>query len=85
MKIIVLHNIISNEPIVIRADAITAVKKVLDVRVIKADGMTISEKAIDAAENNRREHSTVFLTNHGFDVKETIDVVMQKIKDAREV
>lgn len=68
MKIIVLHNIISNEPIVIRADAITAVSKM-----------------IYETENSREEHSTVFFATHGFDVKETIGVVMQKIKDAKEV
>ena len=65
MKIIVLHDIYSNEPIIIRVDAITAIKK-----------------AIDRVENSNDEYSNVCVSQVFFDVKEHIDVVMSKIKNA---
>lgn len=65
MKIIVLHDRFSNEPIIIRVDAITAIKK-----------------EIDRVENINEEYSTVHTSQTFFDVKEHIDVVMTKIKNA---
>ena len=65
MKIIVLHDRYSNEPVVIRVDAIIAVRKV-----------------IDRVENNKEEYSSVNVSQIFFDVKERIDVVMTKIKNA---
>ena len=65
MKIIVLHDRYSNEPIIIRVDAITAIKK-----------------AIDRVENSNDEYSNVCVSQVFFDVKEHIDVVMSKIKNA---
>lgn len=65
MKIIVLHDRYSNEPIIIRVDAITAIKK-----------------AIDRVENSNDEYSSVCVSQVFFDVKEHIDVVMSKIKNA---
>ena len=65
MKIIVLHDRYSNEPVVIRVDAITAVRKV-----------------IDRVENSKDEYSAVWVSQTFFDVKEHIDVVMTKIKNA---
>lgn len=61
MKIIVLHDRYSNEPVVIKVDAITAVRKVKD---------------------NKEEYSSVNISQIFFDVKEHIDVVMTKIKNA---
>ena len=65
MKIIVLHDRYSNEPIIIRVDAINAIKKV-----------------IDRVENSKDEYSNVCVSQVFFDVKEHIDVVMTKIKNA---
>lgn len=65
MKIIVLHDRYSNEPIIIRVDAITAIKK-----------------EIDRIENSKDEYSKVNVPQISFDVKEHIDVVMTKIKNA---
>ena len=65
MKIIVLHDRYSNEPIIIRVDAITAIRKV-----------------IDRVEDSREEYSSVNVSQIFFDVKEHIDVVMTKIKNA---
>lgn len=65
MKIIVLHDRYSNEPIIIRVDAINAIKKV-----------------IDRVENSKDEFSNVCVPQVSFDVKEHIDVVMTKIKNA---
>ena len=65
MKIIVLHDRYSNEPIIIRVDEITAIKK-----------------AIDRVENSNDEYSNVCVSQVFFDVKEHIDVVMSKIKNA---
>lgn len=65
MKIIVLHDRYSNEPIIIRVDAITAIKK-----------------EIDRIENSKDEYSKVNVSQIFLDVKEHIDVVMSKIKNA---
>lgn len=65
MKIIVLHDRYSNEPIIIRVDAITAIKK-----------------EIDRIENSKDEYSKINVSQIFFDVKEHIDVVMTKIKNA---
>jgi ribosomal protein L18E len=65
MKIIVLHDRYSNEPIIIRVDAITAIRKV-----------------IDRVEDSKEEYSSVNVSQIFFDVKEHIDVVMTKIKNA---
>lgn len=65
MKTIVLHDRYSNEPVIIRVDAINVIKKV-----------------IDRVENSKDEYSTVIVSETFFDVKEHIDVVMSKIKNA---
>lgn len=65
MKIIVLHDRYSNEPIIIRVDVITAVKKI-----------------IDRVGDSKDEYSAVFAAQTFYDVKEHIDVVMTKIKNA---
>lgn len=65
MKIIVLHDRYSNEPIIIRVDAITAIQKI-----------------IDRVENSKEEYSAVYVSQMLFNVKEHIDVVMLKIKNA---
>lgn len=65
MKIIVLHDRYSNEPIVIRADAITAIQKI-----------------IDREGDNKEEYSGVHITNNLFYVREHMEVVMLKIKNA---
>lgn len=65
MKIIVLHDRYSNEPVVIRVDAITAIRKV-----------------IDRVEDSKDEYSAVWVSHTFFDVKEHIDVVMTKIRNA---
>lgn len=65
MKIIVLHDRYSNEPIIIRVDAITAIQKI-----------------IDEVENSKKECSAVYVSQMLFNVKEHIDVVMLKIKNA---
>lgn len=65
MKLIVLHDRYSNEPIIIKVDAITAIKK-----------------EIDRIENSKDEYSKVSVSQIFFDVKEHIDVVMSKIKNA---
>ena len=65
MKIIVLHDRYSNEPIIIRVDAIIAIKK-----------------EIDRVENSKDEYSNVCVSQAFFAVKEHIDVVMSKIKNA---
>lgn len=65
MKIIVLHDRFSDEPIIVRVDAIIAIKKV-----------------IDRIENSKEEYSSIFASQGFFDVKEHIDVVMSKIKNA---
>ena len=65
MKIIVLHDRYSNDPIIIRVDAITAIKK-----------------EIYREEDSEDECSTVFTMPMSFLVKEHIDVVMLRIKNA---
>lgn len=65
MKIIVLHDRFSNEPIVIRVDAITAIQKI-----------------IDREGDSKEEYSGVHITNNLFYVREHIDVVMLRIKNA---
>lgn len=65
MKIVVLHDRYSNEPIIIRIDAITAIRKV-----------------IDRVEGSEEEYSSVNVSQIFFDVKEHVDVVMTKIKNA---
>lgn len=65
MKKIVLHDRYSNELIVIRVDAITVIKKV-----------------IDRVENSEEEYSSIFISQFSFDVKEHIDIVLLKIKNA---
>ena len=64
MKIIVLHDRYSNEPIVIRVYAINAIKKVIN--------------ALD--ENNKEEYTEILVGFANYDVKEHIDVVMKRIK-----
>ena len=65
MKIIVLHDRYSNDPIIIKVDAITAIKK-----------------EIDREEDSENEYSIVFTIPTSFFVKEHIDVVMSRIKNA---
>ena len=65
MKKIVLHDRYSNELIVIRVDAITVIKKV-----------------IDRVENSEEEYSSIFTSQFSFDVKEHIDIVLLRIKNA---
>lgn len=61
MKIIVLHDRYSNEPIVIRVDVINAIKKVKD---------------------GDEEYSELFINGVYQAVKETIGIVMNKIRKA---
>lgn len=65
MKIIVLHDRYSNEPIIIRVDAITAV-----------------QKWVDRVDDSKEEYSCVYTNLTSFNVKEHIDVVILKIKNA---
>jgi hypothetical protein len=62
-KAVVLHDRFSNEPIVIRASAIKAVRKVFD-------------RTGDIAE----EYSEILIETFFLDVKETIGIVITKIK-----
>jgi hypothetical protein len=60
MRIIVLHDIFSNEPIVVKTSAINAVQKIDD---------------------GEKEWSGIFVGNFTFDVAESFDTIMQKIRE----
>lgn len=66
MKIVVLHDKYSNEPIIVKVDAITMIRKIADIT---------DENSID-------EYANVFVNDYGFNVKENIATVMTKIKRA---
>lgn len=67
MKIIVLHDRYSNEPIIIRVDAITAIKKIIDVEKEEYSTVNVSQIFFDVKEhidvimakinNAEREHN----------------------------
>lgn len=65
MKIIVLHDKYSDEPIVIKVDAITAIQKM-----------------IDREGDSKEEYSGVHTANTLFYVRERMEAVMLKIKNA---
>lgn len=65
MKIIVLHDRYTNEPVIMRIDAILSLKK-----------------EVNKAEHSEEEYSTINVLGTFYDVKEHIDDVMLKIKNA---
>lgn len=73
MKTVVLHDRYSNEPIVVRPEAITAVRKVKNI---------IEKNEINGNIRDEEEYSSIFMYNVEFDVKESIGTVITKIKKA---
>lgn len=66
MRIIVLHDRFSNEPIVVKTSTIVAVKRAF----------------LDELEGNKEEYSEIFAGANVFMVRETIGAVLTKIKKA---
>ena len=50
--------------------------------IIRVDAINSIQKIIDRVENSKEEYSAVNVSHIVFDVKEHIDVVMLKIKNA---
>ena len=76
MKIVVLHDRYSNEPIVVRAEAITAIRKITSI---------IEKNEINGnIRDEEEQYSSIFMYNVEFDVKESIGTVITKIKKAED-
>jgi len=73
MKTVVLHDRYSNEPIVVRPEAITAIRKTTSI---------IEKNEINGNIRDEEEYSSIFMYNVEFDVKESIGTVITKIKKA---
>jgi len=74
MRIVVLHDRYSNEPIVVRPEAITAIRKTTSI---------IEKNEINGnIRDEEEEYSSIFMYNVEFDVKESIGTVITKIKKA---
>jgi len=76
MKTVVLHDRYSNEPIVVRPEAITAIRKTTSI---------IEKNEINGnIRDEEEEYSSIFMYNVEFDVKESIGTVITKIKKAED-
>ena len=75
MKTVVLHDRYSNEPIVVRPEAITAIRKTTSI---------IEKNEINGNIRDEEEYSSIFMYNVEFDVKESIGTVITKIKKAED-
>lgn len=73
MRIVVLHDRYSNEPIVVRPEAITAIRKTTSI---------IEKNEINGNIRDEEECSSIFMYNIELDVKESIGTVITKIKKA---
>ena len=73
MKTVVLHDRYSNEPIVVRPEAINAVRKAKKI---------IEKNEINGNIRDEEEYSTIIVYDVMLDVKESIGTVITKIKKA---
>ena len=74
MKTVVLHDRYSNEPIVVRPEAITAVRK--NKKIIEKNEINGNIR------DEEEEYSTIIVYDVMLDVKESIGTVITKIKNA---